>query len=785
MTGRLVINNQQLDLQEGVPFPLNFAISDIKEPNKRKRNFSKTVVLPGTRLNLNFFSSTYDLSLSTVGGTSLAGFDFDPTVRVEAKYYKGSTLVFDGLLQLNQVVINNGNYTFDCTLFSNFIDIYTQLDKVNVNELGWNEYDHALSRNNIELSWQTSVVKDGSPVSNFSGVQPLGFGYYYPLIEYGYDHPSPTQFRTIDMIPVVYVKEVIEKMFALTGVSYLSTLIDSLRFRKLLFGHGGGEIQAVSTAELAARKVSITGNQNNFFETAFTDYRQFSSIGIAKFYASNIFNTFKDTNYTPVVITNGSGQYDRSTGNITIYAAGTYKIVISGIIQSDYDGGAMTYYADYSSIKSIMRVNGSVRTVYRNSSEQKAETKTIDLQTTIEATFEIGDVISFLHFIDSDVRYSTTTIDEVEVLRTTYSNNTPITIQIDSVGKTLVDGNDVSLANYVPSVSCSEFLSSIIKMFNLYVSDPDKNGVIRIEPLDDYYKPTTEFVDWTQKVDHSKPIVIKPASTIEGKFYNFEWSKDTDFDNANYLSIYGTGYGNKSYQVQSTFQTGTKVYSVLFAQTVPVEILDSTIVRPRIVQRDANNVEKPFKGKPRIYFYNGLKPGSWRLTNTTNPLLFTDYVRFPCAHHLDDYLIPTFDLNFGVPELLQYKATIYTTSNLFNQYQEKFIKEITGRDSKIINLYIRLNAVDINELDFSKLIMINSVLFRLNEIVDFDSEIQESTKVELVRIIEGDAPNVGIIEVDYTPEDVDLVSGGGGGDTDADTTFGGLSEDRNSNKLTN
>lgn len=66
MIGLLVVDGTELDLSERVPFPLNYSIADAKEPQKRKRNYSKEIVLPGTQKNLSFFSSTYQLALSTV-----------------------------------------------------------------------------------------------------------------------------------------------------------------------------------------------------------------------------------------------------------------------------------------------------------------------------------------------------------------------------------------------------------------------------------------------------------------------------------------------------------------------------------------------------------------------------------------------------------------------------------------------------------------------------------------------------------------------------------------------
>jgi hypothetical protein len=49
MAGELFINDRLVDLDQSIPFPLTFNISDIKDLTARKGNKSKTIKLPGTR----------------------------------------------------------------------------------------------------------------------------------------------------------------------------------------------------------------------------------------------------------------------------------------------------------------------------------------------------------------------------------------------------------------------------------------------------------------------------------------------------------------------------------------------------------------------------------------------------------------------------------------------------------------------------------------------------------------------------------------------------------------
>jgi hypothetical protein len=50
-----------------------------------------------------------------------------------------------------------------------------------------------------------------------------------------------------------------------------------------------------------------------------------------------------------------------------------------------------------------------------------------------------------------------------------------------------------------------------------------------------------------------------------------------------------------------------------------------------------------------------------------------------------------------------------------------------------------LNSSIINQLDFKKLILIDDVVYRLQSIKDFDPGKQQSTQIELIRILQGDS----------------------------------------------
>lgn len=785
MTDRLVCNGFDLDLSKGLAIPLNFSISDVKEPNKRKRNYSKSISLEGTVTNMNFFTSTYQLSLTDLDGGAV-GFNFDPTQRVETEYYKKGILVFKGLLQLNDVTIDKGNYYFNCTMFSNFIDLYLQLGDRKVAELGWDEYNHVLNRTIVKKSWDTSVTLNGVDTVNFSGGNPLGFGYLYPLVDYGFN-TIPSTFGINNLVPLVYCREVIQKCFSVAGLTIDSDFIDSNLFRKLVLGYEGGKRRVLTQAQIDERHLEASGDfyrsqtvpRTNNSNGATNTYNNTTQIGfLTGGTANGLTTTIIDTGANIFLPTNGLIQY--------IGLPGTYKMTVSGSFQQTItlNGGQTIVSGTHGFDIQFLRYGAVIDTVSVN-----AVSGSLTCGTNYSKTFEYNTsnnnniftsirVIRRLNFQTTNGTPATVTVvDETPI---------PFSYEITCLDGTLNDGSTVNLAPVIPDIKAKDFLDGIIKAFNLYISDPNLFNEVKIEPLADYYQPTTEFDDWTQLVDHNKQVKILPASTIDGKVYQFSFQDEDDYDNARYKEEFKRRYGDLDYTVESTYQTGVRKYELPFGQAVPIQLVNSEIVLPRIVKFE-NNVFIPFKGKPKVYFYNGLKSGNFRLTNVIASGGSEDLTSYPCVHHFDNFENPTIDWNFQLPSRIYYgnMNTIVTTNNLYNVYHDKFIRELTGRDSKLVQLYVKLSAQMVNTLDFSKLKMLNGVLFRLNEVKDFDSDVAESTYVELLRIIEASNPIdlQGLAEA--TGEQLrDVISGGGNVDEDVSVIFGGIGLGQNSEILT-
>lgn len=740
MTGRLIANGVELDLKELVSFPFNYSIADVKEPSKRKRNYSRSVALPGTAANMDFFSSTYQLSLSTVGGTSIAGFNFDPTIRIPARYYNNGALEFNGLLQLNRVKIRGGDYEFECTLFSNYIELFMALGDLKVSELGWSEYDHALTRTNIKNSWNTSVKVNGVDTANFTAGQPNGFGYHYGLVDYGFTRPAPKTFTTGDLFPMVYEREVLLKCLEVAGITPSGSFVDSARFKKCLLGYSGGEKATLPPAETANRRTRFTGDLSTTVDKSGYNIQEDGGDYYASFGMNSLIRLIQDDVLTPVVINDTYAQYEPEDGVITIERTGNYHLSISQTVNIVTDTGAMVYESGITAVTYLVRRNNNIIAAPGIPSYAGGLPDSFAVSVEQDIACNAGDTIKIDLAISGNLKYQlsgdASTLENISIDITDSPN---MAFDLTSIQTTLNDGDTIELSRFIPDMKAVDYMTGLITKFNLYISDPDIDDECVVEPLTDFYKPTDQFDDWTQLLDYSKDVIIEPSSRIEGKFYKFKWAEDDDYDNKRYRDRFAIGYGDYTFESESTFAKGDKVYQLPFAQTIPTDELTPLIV-PRIISYDEQTgAKKPFKGKPRVYMLNGLKTGGWRLSDIDG-VAYEDLTTYPSVHHFDNWQAPTFDMNFCLPQELQYTTGVVTNNNLFTAYHRDFLLDITGRDSKLLIANFKLNSFMIENMDFGKLKMINGVLFRLNEIRDFDSTTESTTECELLKIVAAKKP---------------------------------------------
>lgn len=726
MDSYLIINNRRVDLIDGADIPVSHSYDSVDDLLKVVRNSSIPFSMPSTTNNNRFFETTYDLNYRELTGNIVKG-KFNATRLYDCQYYRNGVLEMNGSFQFLGVKKTLGVMVYSGVLFSRVVALMKGWKDLLVSELDWSEYDHELNHTNMENSWDTSVIVNGSPVSNFSAGIPDGFGYLYGPVDYGFWN-SEDEFYDNDIIPQVYYKEIFEKAFEYLGYTIDSSFMDTERFKRMTLGYGGGDKFQLTALQLAELVVELTGDGTfNFSQLAIVNTYQPDT---ATFFISGQFPLLDSNNdFTITTVSDPSSQSDG--GEITIPVSGNYRFTVAFDLTIDIAGTSSGTKDILSQFRVFISVNGVNKFMGLEVIEGEVSGSVWSFSSSIDLHVNSGDIIKPDLYvqtsgtvIDSTGNYGTISIDG--------DFNNTYTFDQECIDSVIENGSTVYLSTAMTPMTVQEFIQGVCSQYKLYMSEPDENNVVIIEPLEDFYVDNATRDDWTYKIDTDSPIEIEPLAINQPKWYRWKFKDDQDYYRKTYFDLYKIGYGDYYYQNPSFFAQGESVLELPFTISPPVLLENSGLIIPRIIQK-TNGVVKPFRGNPRVYYYQGLVTGDWTIlgTNSASDSAQTSY---PALHHLDDTENPTFDILFGTPRQVFYTATDYTTSNMISNYHWRFIEEVVSADSKLLKAYAFLDNNDVRKDTLRTVKLIDGVLYRCKLIDDY--VFGKPTKIQLIKILE-------------------------------------------------
>lgn len=718
MITEIILENSRLDLYEDIGMELNLAIDDIKDFSSRNTAYSKTITVPGNANNNKVFGHIYSLNSANNYGINTnspsVGYNFDPSKQTNAKIFVNKIQIFKGVLRLMEIKIDKGVIEYECVVFGELGGFASAIANKTLEDQDLKNHFVAYNQD-----WTDANVKNSWDAS--------GTGIVFPLIDYGNcKHPATgtgIDYHLNAFRPAFFVHELIDKIIDYSGYTYDSDFLNTSFFRSLILPNNYANLEQVRANLLNAQAANILIDQPDELLT-------FNSTNLYQFTIASS-NTFTFTG---------------TTGTLG-------KFVFQG----------------YGTVVTQRQVN---ITLYQNTTALWVGTLADNDDTLTEFSF------------NSEVTASLTNGDTITVEVTTNPGTNPNyefiseNLMLDFNSDNLVPvpaeyGSSLSMPDLLPKgILQKDFFVSICRMFNLYVyenKDIDKHIVI--EPFIDFYQigggfvkiddfgdlllhgetadptglvllddPTAEAIDWTNKVDRNNAISIKPMSEINARFYDFLYTEDDDYFNEAYNKKYSETYADRKEDTGYQFaQDRTDIQiifapSVLVARTGDVKLCAALYNLTDNVEERRDNVLRimQFKKVTGVPSWHIKEPSEQGTGNLGSAITYYGY-----AGHLDDPSNPTKDINFGIPKELLFSLTSqYPTANLFTAFWGDYLAEIVAKDSKLLTCYLYLNLEDIYSLDFSKLILIDGSLWRLNKVIDFNPSVAKTTQVELLRVIE-------------------------------------------------
>jgi hypothetical protein len=678
---RIFIEGYELDLTQGLSNQITYAIDDLQNIDSKSTSFTKTIVLPGTANNNKLLGNIFDFNNANFDNP----LDKNVLANFNAARNASARIEIDGL-QIMKGVLR--------LLEIIHIDGAIEYECALFGELGG--FINAIGNKRLEdldFSAYNHTYSYANIVAswNTSG----STSYCYPLIDYGNVSTDKINFQYTTFKPALFVHEYLNKIFTASGYTYESDFLNSADFKKLIVPNNSKQLTKETSNVLkltkAISQAMSSGIDNISFETkegslftASTGNTAFTYIGTPPLTTTLNIEIF------------GNTEFDTSTATLSVRKNGA---LVEGSSQT-FTGFGSLYY-----------------------------------NKSLPITLATNDVIQ--------VRVSGIEFDDGYIINiyegTINVINDVATIVPIELGDTMVINNTIP-----KGIFQKDFVTSIMKMFNLMlVEDKYKTNHLIIKPYVDFYSGT--IIDWSDKLDRSKAIKIKPMSEINARYYNFKYKQDNDFYNEDYRKKFNEGYGDRVYDNGLEFAKDTESVEVIFASSPLFGTSTTDKVFPAIYKKSDNNTkEDPMDHVARIMQINKITGvTSWSILNgATNLGSNTSYLY--CGH-LNNPTTPTIDINFGAPQQLFFNLTSGDLSyNLFNVYYSPYMSEITDKDSRLLTGFFHLNDIDIFNLDFAKFIYIDGGLYRLNKVHDYSPEANDTTKVDLLRVIDA-------VEVEISP----------------------------------
>ena len=699
---RIFIEDNELDINANFSQMINYSIDDLNNLDSKTTNFTKTIVLPGTSKNNRLLGNIFEFSNSnyTVDSAPNFGYNFNASKSAKARIEVNGMQVIKGVMRLMEIIIDGENVEYEIALFGELGGFFSRLGASKLTDLDFSEYNHTYNYTNIVDSWD-----------NANG----GEGYYYPLIDYGNTSPATDtnffkkNFYFTAFRPAFFVKEYINKIITNAGYTWESTFFNTDFFKRLIIPNN---------------QVRLKYNREQIFESTINP----NAVTLTTFQYLNHSNIVNDlfTNSANQTFTYTPAQAFSGLFNVTL--RGTYKVknqVASLPFRYAY-ATLEIYKNNVLAFRDTNKRFGGFATTIGLSTEPSYN---FSLRfPRIPVTFNTGDNwYMLLRIYDTDGA-------DLDV----FLNNSTVNILTDNPILVTAQYDDFLLVNgsLPQNVLQKDFFASILKMFNLMVTeDKFTEKKLVIEPYVDFYDTDrTTYQDWSDKVDRSQVIKIKPMSEINARYYDIKFKQDADYFNEQYRKKYIEGYGDFRFDNQLEFAKDTNTTEVIFSATPLVGYTDNDKIFPAIYKMN-NLTEEMIEHNIRIMQAKKITGRtSWDIRGQYVDEVLTSTTAYGYAGHLDDPFTAGSDLNFGVPKEINFTlASGLLSNNLYNTYYSPYFAEITDKDSRLITCKMKLTERDINTLDFTKFIWMDGVLYRLYKIVDYSEG--ELCEVQLLRVI--------------------------------------------------
>jgi hypothetical protein len=698
---RIQLATGYLDVKEGTSFPLTFQVGDIRDISQRKGNFSKTIVLVGSKNNNDLLNHYYDVNIQA--GT----FDIN-AVTTCSVIQDGIPVMENASLQLTavkKVQLTDGyeeHVEYEVLVKESKADFFTAINNLELTDIDFSDLNHTYDAFNV--------------VNRFTNTEVDGFKYFLP--------GSGSVFTvTQEYKPAIFAKTYFDRIFADSGFTYNWPTLSNTKFDKLIIPYNGGidnfdYLDYVVRAEKTTPS-TVTSPVQLLQQTPFYTFSGLTEIEDIQ----GIFDPVTGTYTTPFNISSANAQYYE------------FKVVVSYSLDLINTSGVTATV----SLPPFYRVK--YRNTYNNFIVQgptHVGPASVPVGTTTFAT----DTVAFTQQVsDPNILNQLTNIQmQIQAVQTSLStfyspdlslalNILSAEISITPSSNIVAIGGTIDVNDYVPKkIKQNEFVKAIFNMFNLYAEvDKSQPNQLNLIHRDDYYDAGKE-VDWTYKLAKDKEQSLSFLPELTSKKVILTYKADKDGPNTIYTNATNQIYGQAEVIFDNEYVKDVTTKDVLFSPTPIIDTIFGAYVPMLAGSQPDTNIRILYDSTAEVGLttcqaFNIYDYGSIGMTGVTT---------YPYVGHFDDPLNPTWDLNYATCAYYYYMPSTLTQNNLYNRYWRRTMGQINS--GKMLTAFFNLKESDIQPLELNDKIRIDNSWWNINKVIDYDANANKLTQVELISI---------------------------------------------------
>jgi len=696
---RIQLATGYLDVKEGTSFPLTFQVGDIRDISQRKGNFSKTIVLVGSKNNNDLLNHYYDVNIQA--GT----FDIN-AVTTCSVIQDGIPVMEDASLQLTavkKVQLTDGyeeHVEYEVLVKESKADFFTAINNKELTDIDFSDLNHTYDAFNV--------------VNRFSNTEVDGFKYFLP-------GSGDVFYTTQEFKPAIFAKTYLDRIFADSGFTYNWPTLSNTKFDKLIIPYNGGidnfdyldyVVRAEKTTpSTVVSPLSVTPTTGTYTFTGLNEIED----------PQNIFDPVTGVYTTPFNISSANAQYYE----IKILINFSLDIICP---TANISVGTPTFYLNF--FNAPYNVN-SASPFYNGPGAPGAGTTNITTDTLI-VTIQASDpnILPQLTALTSNVQAIFNTAGGYYIVPYQLSltiNSADITITPSS--NIVAIGGTIDVNDYVPKkIKQNEFVKAIFNMFNLYAEvDKSQPNQLNLIHRDDYYDAGKE-VDWTYKLAKDREQSLSFLPELTSKKVILTYKADKDSANTIYTNATNQIYGQAEVIFDNEYVKDVTTKDVLFSPTPIIDTVFGAFVPMLSGAQPDTNIRILYDSTAEVGLttcqaFNIYDYGTTGMTGVTS---------YPYVGHFDDPLNPTWDLNYATCAYYYYMPSTLTQNNLYNRYWRRTMGQINS--GKMLTAFFNLKESDIQPLELNDKIRIDNSWWNINKVIDYNANGNQLTQVELISI---------------------------------------------------